>query len=199
MSGTEITVHVNRTAANTLETDVESVETDRRLSVVLCGHERPAHVHCRLGGELARIATIDQSNYYIAADDSVGIPIGVDGTAIDEPVSGHLEFVTGYGSESVSVDVTLLPPPPEIEVDETLTKPNREQSEPPAVDRALAFVREGLGVDSTTLAVLALGAFALAVAVATAATIGSFVAVLGLAIVLGGVAVAVWLLLYRPV
>ena len=195
MSGTEITVHVNRTAANTLETDADSLETDRRLRVVLCGHERPAHVHCRLGGDLDRIATIDQSNYYIAADDQVSVPIDVDGNAIDEPVSGSLEFVTGYGSESVSVDVTLLPPPPEIEVDETLTKPNRERSDPPAVDRALAFVREDLGVDSTTLAVLALGAFALAVAVATAATIGSFVAVLGLAIVLGGVAIAVWLLL----
>ncbi|AXR81730.1 DUF7524 family protein [Natrarchaeobaculum sulfurireducens] len=195
MSGTEITVHVNRTAANTLETDVESFETDRQLGVVLCGHERPAHVHCRLGGDLGRIASIEQSNYYIATDDSVGVPIDVNGNAIDEPVSGYLEFVTGYGSESVSVDVTLLPPSPEIEVDETLTKPNRERSDSPAVDRALAFVRDDLGVDSATLAVLALGAFALAVAVATTATVGSFVAVFGLAIVLGGVAIAVWLLL----
>jgi len=195
VSGTELTVHVNRTAANTLETDADSLETDRRLTVVLCGHERPAHVHCRLGGDLDRIATIEQSNYYIAAGDTVGVPIDVDGNAIDDPVSGYLEFVTGYGSESVSVEVTLLPPPPEIEVDETLTKPNRTRSDPPAVDRALATVREDLGLDSTTLGVLALGAFAVAVAVVTAATIGSFVAVLGLSIVVGGVAIAVWLLL----
>lgn len=195
MSGTEITVHVNRGAANTLESDVESVETDRRLSVVLRGHERPAHVHCRLTGGLDRVATIDRSNYFIGPGDVTTVPVDVDGDAIDAPVSGRVEVVTGYGSETVAVDVTLTPPPPDIEVDKTLTEPPRNRAGPSTGERVVDTVADLVGLDPTTLAVLALGIFAILIAMATAATIGGLVAFVGLAIVVGGVVLAAWLLL----
>ena len=194
MSGTDITVHVNRGSANTLESEADSLETDGPVRLVLRGHERPAHVHCRLVGDVDRVATVPRSNYYIGPDDITPVPISVDGEAIDEPLEGRLEVVTGYGSESVTIDLTLLPPPPEVEIDETLTQPNRARSDPDAVDRALEVAR-GVGLDSTTLGVLGLAVFALAVAVLTAATVGSFVALLGLVIVGAGAAVALWLLL----
>lgn len=204
MPGTEITVHVNRGAANTLESDVEAIETDRKLSVVLRGHERPAHVHCRLDGDLDRVGRIDQTNHYIGPDDVTTVPVDVDGSAVDEPIEGRIEVVTGYGSEALGIDVTLRPPR-EIDVDESLSRPPRRQSQGRSADgsdgenggRSLEDVLVAVGLDSTTLAVLALGAFALLVAVATAATIGGLAAMIGLVFVLVGVGVAVWLVLGR--
>ncbi|ARS91107.1 DUF7524 family protein [Natrarchaeobaculum aegyptiacum] len=205
MPGTEITVHVNRGAANTLESDLEAIETDRKLSVVLRGHERPAHVHCRLDGDLDRIATIDQTNHYIGPGDVTTVPIDVDGAAIDDPIEGRVEVVTGYGSESLGIDVTLRPPR-EIDVDESLSRPSRRRSQPGSNDdadgsgnggRSLEDVLLALGLDSTTLAVIGLGAFALLVAVATAATVGGMAALIGLVFVLVGVGIAIWLVLGR--
>ncbi|MEY7847822.1 hypothetical protein AB7C87_01280 [Natrarchaeobius sp. A-rgal3] len=191
MRDTEITVHVNRGNANTLEADFESLETHRRISVVLRGHERPAHVHCRLAGDLDRAASIGTPNYYIEPDDVTVVPIAVDSDRIDEPVAGELEIVTGYGSESLGIDLTITPSPPDVEIDDTLTKPNRPRPESTVATR----LTEAIGLRAPSGAVLALGALALVIAATTAATIGGPVAVLGLGIVVGGVLVALWLLL----
>ncbi|ELY74675.1 hypothetical protein C487_14624 [Natrinema pallidum DSM 3751] len=57
MSGTEVSVHVNRGAAEALEATSGTLETSASFSVLLYGHETPAHVHCRLDGDLERIAS----------------------------------------------------------------------------------------------------------------------------------------------
>lgn len=197
MSGTEIVVDVNRGSANTLEADTDrleiGVETNSRLAIRLRGHERPAHVHCRLESDLARIARIDQTNHYVGPDDVTMVPVAIDATDLEEPIEGAIEIVTGYGSESIAVEVVLTPPDPPIEVDDSFSKPRRERSTV-TNNRAADVARTGVDIDSPTVWIVGLGLFAVAVSLLTAATIGSFVALVGVAIVVAGVAIALWVL-----
>ncbi|TYT63389.1 DUF7524 family protein [Natrialba swarupiae] len=192
MRDTEITVHVNRGSANTLEADLESLQTHRRISVVLRGHERPAHVHCRLGGDLDRAASIDAPNYYIEPEDVTVVPVAVDSDHLDDPISGELEILTGYGSESLEIDLTIVPSPADVEIDNSLATPDRSPPEPTTIER----IAEAFGHGASTAGVLVLGVLALAIAAMTAATIGGLVALVGLGIVAGGVVVALWLLVH---
>ncbi|RQG99760.1 DUF7524 family protein [Natrarchaeobius oligotrophus] len=202
MRHAEITVHVNRGSANTLEASVESLETHRDAAVVLRGHERPAHVHCRLDGDLDGVARIDGPNYYVEPDEVIGVPIAVDADRIDEPQTGELEVVTGYGAESIAIDLTITPGPPSVDVDESLSKPNRPHAasdgdEPSPKPQSPLVDRLGprLDLETSTVAVVVLAALALAIATATAATVGGPITMVGLAIVAGGLVVALWLLL----
>jgi len=196
VSGTEIVVDVNRGSANTLEADTDrleiSVETNPRLAIQLRGHERPAHVHCRLEGDLGRIARIDQPNHYVGPDDVTMVPIAIDATDLAEPIEGAVEIVTGYGSESIGIEVVLRPPGPPIEVDDSFSKPRRDRST--ATTTRAADVATGVDIDSPTVWIVGLGLFAVAISLLTAATIGSLVALVGVAIVVAGVAIALWLL-----
>ncbi|RQG92542.1 DUF7524 family protein [Natrarchaeobius chitinivorans] len=191
MRETEITVHVNRGNANTLETDTGSLETHRKISVVFRGHDRPAHVHLRLGGDLDRAVSIGNPNYYLEPDGVTVVSIDVEADHLEAPVDGELEVVTGYGSESLSIDVTIVPPPPEVDIDESLAQPTRSAPEPSLTERAASAI----GFGTSTAGVLVLGIVALGIATLTAATVGGFVALLGFAIVVAGVVVALWLLL----
>ncbi|WP_265111171.1 DUF7524 family protein [Halosolutus halophilus] len=195
MSPLEVTVHVNRGSTDVLETDVGSVETCESIALVLRGHETPAHVHCRLDERLDRVASIQQPNYYVEPDDVTPVPISVDSDTIDRPVEGTLEIVGGYGAESVSIDVTVTPDPPQVDVDDSLSEPTRSEPEPTPIERAVNAVSPLLDIEMGTIAVVALGLVAIGIATATAATIGGPVAVGGLAIVVIGVAVGLGLLM----
>ncbi|MFP8952215.1 hypothetical protein ACLI4Z_04460 [Natrialbaceae archaeon A-arb3/5] len=191
MSGNEIAVHVNRGSTDSLETETESLETHRQVTIALHGHERPAHVHCRVGGDLDAIASIAQTNHYLEPERVTTVPVDVDADRLDEPIEGSLEVITAYGAESIEIELTVTPGPPDVTVDKTLSKPNRSPPEPTAADRlAGAF-----DLEPGTLAVVALGLFSLAIATVTAATIGGPTAMVGLLVVTGGVVVALWLLL----
>lgn len=193
MLGTEVTVHVNRGSADALEVATEALETRESVTLLLQGHESPAHVHCRLAGDLEHVATIDQANYYVEPDGVTAVPIGVDADGIERPVEGRLEILTGYGSESVSIDVTVVPGTPDIDVDESLSEPARSEPDPTALDSAVDRLA-AVGLDPATLAVLALGLVAVGIAALTAATVGGPIATVGVAIVVVGFAVALFLL-----
>lgn len=195
MSPTEVTVHVNRGSADALEPASTALETDGSFRLSLAGHESPAHVHCRLHGDLERIASLDGTNYYVEPDSVTAVPIAVDADAIEQPVDGRLEVLTGYGSESVAIDVTVVPGPPDVDIDESLAEPVRSEPEPTPLERAIDQVTAVSGLGSGTLAVLALGVVALGIGAVTAASIGGPVATAGLAIVVAGVVVALFLLL----
>ena len=195
MSPTEVTVHVNRRSANALEPASTALETDGSFRLSLAGHESPAHVHCRLHGDLERIASLDGTNYYVEPDSVTAVPIAVDADAIEQPVDGRLEVLTGYGSESVTIDVTVVPGPPDVDIDESLAEPTRTEPEPTVFEQAVGRITAVRGVETGTLAVLALGVVALAIATLTTASIGSPIATAGLGIVVAGVVVALVLLL----
>ncbi|WP_226005846.1 DUF7524 family protein [Natrinema salinisoli] len=195
MPGTEVTVHVNRGTATPLEATSESLETSDSFALLLEGHETPAHVHCRLAGDLEQVATLGETNYYVEPDSVTAVPVTVTTDSLDRPVAGDLEVVTGYGSESVSIAVTAVPGTPNVDVDESLAEPARSEPDPTMLERLVGPVATAGGFDPGTLVVLALGLVAIGIATVTTATIGGPIATVGLGVVAGGVLVALVLLL----
>lgn len=195
MTGDEVTVSVGRGGPDTIDADRTSLETQASFGIVLESRSRPAHVHCRLGGGLARIATLDQSNYYVDTAQETFVPVVVDVEDVPEPVEGTLELSTGYGAASVTIDVTVTPGPSSVDVDETLAEPRRPDPEPAPAEGPLETVAAGVGLDPETGWVLALGALAVGIAAATAAVVGGAVAFVGFLVVALGVGAAVVLLL----
>lgn len=187
----EVTVHVNRGVADSLEADVEGVETRESFALVLESHGSPAHVHCRLDGDLERIGRIEEANYYVAADGETIVPVDVAAGNLDEPVRGTLEVSVGYGSESLAIPVTVAPAPASVDVDESLAEPAPPEPESTDLERLLGTV----GLEPGTVAVVALALVAVGVGTVTAATINGLVGTVGTAIVMAGVVVAIGLLL----
>ncbi|OLZ41448.1 hypothetical protein A6E15_10835 [Natrinema saccharevitans] len=192
MPDTEVTVHVNRESTDALETAASALEVDGSFAVRLAGHDAPAHVHCRLAGDLERIAALEEGNYYVEPNAVTTVPVAVDADAIDGPVEGTLEVLTGYGAESIAIAVTVVPGPPAVDVDDSLAAPADTEPEATEIDPPLDRLVGGL--EPATLAVAALGLVAIGVGGATAATIGGPVTAAGLVIVLAGVAVGLLLL-----
>lgn len=186
----EVTVHVNRGSADSLESSVEAVETRGSFDLRLASHGAPAHVHCRLDGDLERVASLETANYYVEDEGETVVPVRVAAEAIDDSIDGRLEVLTGYGSESLAIPVTVDPAPAAVDVDDSLAEPRGDTTAPTGLDRLLAAA----GLEPATLAILALGALAVGIGAVTAAAIGGPVATAGIAIVLVGVAVAVGLL-----
>ncbi|QRV15972.1 hypothetical protein JMJ58_03480 [Haloterrigena salifodinae] len=191
---TEVTVHVNRGSSDSLEPSVDSVETRGSFDLRLESHGAPAHVHCRLDGGLERIAALETPNYYVEGDGETVVPVRVSAEAIDEPIDGALEVLTGYGAESVAVPVTVDPVPDGVDVDESFAEPRHPDSgpSPTGLDRLLS----SNGLDPGTLAIAVLGLVMAAIGTLTAASIGGPVATAAAVVVVAGV-VAVLLLLVR--
>ncbi|ELY43840.1 DUF7524 family protein [Natronorubrum sulfidifaciens] len=187
----EVAVHVNRGSAESLETAVDTLEVRGSFDLRLQSHGPPAHVHCRLEGDIERVVTLPESNYYVEADGETVVLVRVSAEAIERPLEGTLEVLTGYGSESLSIPLTVKPAPGDVDVDESLAKPAQNAPERSDLERLVATV----GLEPATLGVVALGLVAVGIAVLTAATIGGPVAMAGLAIVSVGFLVALMLLI----
>ncbi|AGB36883.1 DUF7524 family protein [Natronococcus occultus] len=190
-----VTVHVNRGSPERLEAATATFETAEPFTLLLEGHDTPTHVHCRLDENLARVASLPQSNYYVEADARTPVPIDIDPSAIDDPVQGYLEVSTGYGAESAAIAVTIEPGPDRVEVDESLAQPNRSPTENTRSAESSKPLFEDVelpgGLQPTTLAALALGGVALVLALAVAAIAGGTTAVAVFAIVAVAVVAAV--------
>ncbi|GAB3030403.1 DUF7524 family protein [Natronobiforma cellulositropha] len=186
----EVTVHVGRDGPQTLEATASLLETrgGGSFDLVLENHGTPIHVHCHLAGDIARVASLEVGNHYVDADETVVVPVHV--PDVGHELGGTLEVSTGYGANAVTIGVAATTGS-QTAVDETLATPRTREPEPSALESVAASV----GLDPATLAVLGLGLLAVAVAVSTAAVVGSEVAVLGVLIVGAGVLVALWLLL----
>ena len=194
MPGEELTVLVGHDGPDTIDATVSAIETTGSFDVVLENRSGPAHVHCRLEGDLSGNAAVDGENHYVEADRERRVPVVVetDGDVLE----GSLELSTGYGSAATTVDVTVTPPESAVEVDETLSRPQTTEPEPTPLERAVGKVGAIAGLDPAALAVFSLGALALGLGAATAAIVGGAVAILGVLVVSVGVAVAVVTLLW---
>lgn len=196
-----VTVHVNRDSPERLEAATATFETAESFTLLLEGHDSPTHVHCRLDDELARVASIPQSNYYVETDARTPVPIDVDAGGLEESVQGYLEVSTGYGAESAAIAITVEPGPDRVEIDESLSKPKQSSSDQsPAPSEPLFGDLDLPGdVGPVALAALAFGAVvvALASALAVAAVAGGTAAVAVFAVVAVTVVAAVGLR-FRP-
>lgn len=194
MSRQAVPVHVNRRDQGSIETPAEDVETARSLRIVLENHGEPTHVHCRVTGDLAPIASVPEPNPYIERAATVEVPVefapGVD------RATGTIELSTRFGAESASLPVTLArdeKPETQVAVDDRLAEPPGGDDPGEPADTPLTRLRTLFGPETAGLTVLA--AFAMVLAVIAAVVVGGTAGTLGLAIVLAGILVAFALLL----
>jgi len=181
-------VHVSRTELHSLDVPA-SIEVHGPFDVVFVNHAQPVHVHLHLDDDLSAIATIEASNHYVDGDSRRAVRVHVDEAALpEEPILGKLKIASGYGARTRWVDIELSAPPEEtseVEVDESLARPpapEPEESSPSLLARP-------------EIPVLALGAVALVVALVAALALDHTAVLVGSLAVLGGVIVALFLLL----
>jgi len=184
-----LTVELNRERLHDVDV-VGSFSASGPFTVDLENHGGAVHVHLHLDDDLSRVASLAGGNHYVEPDATRRVDVSV--AQVSEPVTGKLKVVTGHGTETRYVTVTLEPQPLEretVDVDESLAKPQREDDE--SASPALEAVQHV--VERTSLPVLALAAFAVFVALATVAFVNSVAVLVGGAMVVAGVGVALWL------
>jgi hypothetical protein len=183
----EFPVHISRRDLHAIEIPA-SFETDGSFDVVLVNHGTSLHVHLHLDDTLSTVAALDANNHYVEGEDERGVRITVDTERIpDDGLFGRLKIVSAYGSETRWVDIELAPPEPvtgHVRVDESLStppepEPNQTQSAP---------------IGSPELPVLAFGGLALLAAIVAAVVVRDTLVTAGAAVVVGGVAVALFVL-----
>jgi hypothetical protein len=179
-----LSVDLNRDYVHQIEV-ADAFETADSFAVELRNHGRAVHVHFRLDDDLSEAASLAANNHYVDSEASRTVEIAAG--PVRSPVTGRLEIVTGYGAETAYVSVTIRPASEEqstIEVDESLATPSRSEPEPALLDRLDA---------NRTLPLVALAAGAVVLALLAAVLVQSPPVLLAVAVVVLGVAAALWL------
>lgn len=173
-------VDLNRREPHRIDVDDEATVTGR-FTIDFKNHGEAVHVHLNLDEALSRIATLRSGNHYVEKDTTLSVEVDV--ADIDEPVTGRLKIVTGYGTETEYVNLTIEPPTEDaapVEVDETLNRPQTNESEP----GTLATVRRRAKQD-LTIPVVAFGVVAILIALGIGVTVNTPSVLIGAGIVVG--------------
>lgn len=201
-----LSVDLNRRSVHSIEVP-ERFETSDSFTIELTNHGEAAHVHINLDDELSKAIAIADGNHFIEAGRTRTIEASVDQRS--RPVSGRLKVVTGYGAEAGYVDVSLIPPTRQVEkspveVDERLAHPKpREGSElrNRGGNRSRSRTRtrgpsrgRDSGLPFRTLAAVSIVVFSLLLVVVGALLTGNPTVILGVGVVLVGIAGAALLL-----
>jgi hypothetical protein len=185
-----LSVDVNRRSVHSIEPEVRQFETSERFIVSLTNHGSATHVHINVDDGLANAISLAGGNHFIEAGRTHRIEASVDHRS--RPVSGRLKIVTGYGAETAVIEVSVIPPEatPEkapVEVDERLSKPRPYSPEQPTQQAKTA-------VPLRAIAAGALVFLSLSFVVIGSLIVGNLGAILGVGIVLLGIAGAAALL-----
>lgn len=194
-----LVVHVNRGDHHVLEPASARHETGGPFVVRLQNHGEGCHVHLSLSGEIARAGTVDDPNPFLAPESVLEVPIQVE-TEL-RPARGELEVSTGYGRESVTVDVLVRdehptsPVPRDTgedaggsDVEDISPRPETGGTSSFGVDRLRGAVDDlAPTVDEGTAALLGLAILAVVVAALAAELISGPVVLLGVIVVLATV------------
>jgi hypothetical protein len=175
-----LSVHLSRTELHAIESP-SSFEATGSFDVEFRNHGRSSRVHCTVDDALADVVTIPETNRMVETDGSLRIPIDVD--PVEQPRSGTLEIVTGYGAESATVSLTVVPVDGRSTVESFDDAFGSDSSTGSTGSAGFSLDRE-----DRLLAGLAVGAVVLAV-LATL-FVSDPVVLLGLAAVLAGLVVA---------
>lgn len=205
-SGSTVSVVLNRDRLNGV-TAPAAFETSGSFAVQLSNEGEPVHVHVRPEGRLAEIASVAESNQYVERGSNARVPVNV--RAVSGPVTGELAVVTGHGTESHRVEVTVRPDDAaSLQTDEPSDAPAEPSSEPTDTrgdasettnarrERTTApagGVPEVLA-DPAGLLTVALVVGALVMAVVAQITLGSFVVTVGVFAVVVAAVAAGWIL-----
>ena len=158
-----------------------ATRVDGPFEIVLDNHGSALHVYLQVDDDLAGAVRLSAVNHFVQEGSIRRVAVDVDESAA--PVRGHLKIVTGYGSESEFVTLSVEEREEEetgVDVDESLGEPRprpRTEERPSRLDLEDAPV-------------LALGALAVVVALLAAIAVGGDLYLLALLVVLVGVAVA---------
>lgn len=180
-------VHLNRNGPHSIDVgeasyDAEGFEVDESFDVVLRNHGAALHVYLQLDEDLSDTAELGAANHFVEEEQirRVRVIVSNDG----RPVTGRLKIVTGYGSETEYVTISVVDPATtedRVLVDETLSQPLNPPTEPVLQPKHLPVV--------------ALGILALIVALIAGFMVGGPRVFLGLIVVFVGLGIAGTLLL----
>ncbi|MFB6155624.1 MAG: hypothetical protein ABEJ22_06985 [Haloferacaceae archaeon] len=201
-----LTVELNRDRLHDVDV-VGSFATSGPFTVDLNNNGGAVHVHLHLDDDLSRVASLAAGNHYV--EPNATRPVEVSVAQVDEPVSGKLKVVTGHGTETEYVTVTVEPPPEGAAAGtsdegggnrQSSTAPEKATGTGSALggktqSGAEAPVTETVRdlLAPASMPVLALAVAAVLVAIGTATVVSSLPVLLGVTIVFAGVVVALWL------
>jgi hypothetical protein len=199
----ELTVSLNRERLHRIEA-ADTFEATGPFDVVLDNYGESVHVHLHLDDDLSQVAELSGGNHYVQREDSVAVHVRA--RPVDDPVTGKLKVVTGYGSETAYVEVTVAPGGPQkppVRVDESLNRPKgAKQSDEETTPEVTA---ESGAADGgrprtvtlgdflparTDLPVVGLGLVAVLIAAAIATVVSGSVVTFGAGVVVGAVLAA---------
>jgi hypothetical protein len=186
-----LAAEVNQTGVQTLSVP-DAFETDDSFAVELRNHGEATHVHLHLDDELSTVASIATGNHYVEADSTHTVRVSVN-DSIPDTVHGKLKLVTGYGSETHFVDLTITPTQkPPVDIDPQLSKPNT--GEAPALSTVRLPVSSSQLV--TVLPTVALSTIAVIFALAAVLTGSGTDPVLAVLAVVAAIAAAAYVALH---
>lgn len=148
------------------------------------------HVHLHLDDTLSRVARLSANNHFVDAETTRPVEVAV--RNVDEPITGKLKVVTGYGNETEYVEVTIEPAPEQkspVAIDERLAHPQPSDPEPSLLDRMQSVA------DDTTIPVVLVAGIAILLALGVGIAANSWIVLLTAAVVVLGVVGAVLFLL----
>jgi hypothetical protein len=117
------TAHLNPDGQQSIAAP-EDFQAGDDFTVYLRNHGPPLHTHLKADRSLGRVAEVATPNRYVEEGATQRVQIEITGG--NRPVEGELEIVTGYGSNTEHVSVTVQDPNaagPDVEVGEELTRP----------------------------------------------------------------------------
>jgi hypothetical protein len=182
-------VHLNHDRLHDVDT-VASFEATESFPILLQNGDAPVHVHLHLDDALSQVASIPANNHFVDADATRQVTVEIEDGP--RPVEGRLKVVTGHGAETDYVVVSVVEPEERedaVDVDETFADPPPR----PEGDESSGYdgVTASLAADGP---VVALGLFAIAVAVGSATLSDSGAVLVGALVVIGSVGTAGYLL-----
>ena len=157
----ELPVHISREGLHSVEVP-DAIEVEGSFVVRLINHGQSLHVHLHLDDALSEVAMLDAGNHFVEGQSERHIRVDVDTERVDKSLLGKLKIAAAHGSKTRWVDVTVSEPEPirkEVEVDESLAKPQPKQDDPPLVERPefLALGLSAVGLLVAGIAGLAVG------------------------------------------
>ncbi len=179
-------IHIGRDAPDAVEVEPRDLTVTDSFQVEVHNHTHPQHVHLAPVDDFGRFASVEAPNHYLDADDLRVLTVDLDEDR-PETFHGKLRLVTGYGTETTYIDVSIEQP---VEAEESVIVDER-LAEPAAPDSEGS---ELLEIGDGSWPVLVLAAMALLIAVGAILLASDASILIGVLAVALGVGIALFVI-----